>query len=109
MAETDLIRRSEVVEAIDNIDWYHQNANKDMVNGASNEHQAWYKAEDIYRALESVSSAQSERKTGRWIPVTNGRGGHECDLCHNYAPAWQTGEERLTDFCPNCGAYMREG
>ena len=58
MAETDLIRRSEVVEAIDNIDWYHQNANKDMVRGASNEHEAWYKAEDIYRALESVTSAQ---------------------------------------------------
>lgn len=59
MAETDLIRRSEVVEAIDNIDWYHQDSNNDMVSGASNEHEAWYKAEDIYRALESVPSAQS--------------------------------------------------
>jgi len=59
--------------------------------------------------IESLPSAQPERKTGRWIPVTNGRGGHECDLCHNYAPSWQTGEEHLTDFCPNCGAYMREG
>lgn len=58
--------------------------------------------------LSVLPSAQPERKTGRWILVTNGRGGHECDLCHNYAPAWQTGEERLTDFCPNCGAYMRE-
>lgn len=68
MAETDLIRRSEVVEAIDNIDWYHQNANGDMVSGASNEHEAWYKAEDIYRALESVPSAQPERMTNRqWI------------------------------------------
>lgn len=47
------------------------------------------------------------RKTGKWIPVTNGRGGHECDQCHNYAPAWQTGEERLTDYCPNCGAEMK--
>ena len=60
MAETDLIRRSEVVEAIDNIDWYHQNDNGDMVSGASNEHQAWYKADDVYSALESVPSAQPE-------------------------------------------------
>jgi len=49
-----------------------------------------------------------ERKTGKWIPVKNGRGGHECDQCHNYAPAYQTGEEHLTDFCPNCGAKMEE-
>ena len=63
----------------------------------------------LRKDLRELPSAQPERKTGRWISVTNGRGGHECDLCHNYAPAWQTGEERLTDFCPNCGAYMREG
>lgn len=45
-------------------------------------------------------------KRGKWIPVTNGRGGHECDQCHNYAPSYQTGEERLSDFCPCCGADM---
>lgn len=58
---TDLIKRIE--EAIDNVDWYHQNSNKDMVLGANPDlHQAWYKAEDIYRALESVLSAQSEEE-----------------------------------------------
>ena len=45
-------------------------------------------------------------KHGRWIPVTNGRGGHECDQCHEYAPSWQTGEEHLTNYCPNCGVRM---
>lgn len=60
VAEKDLIKRSEAIEAIEAIDWYHQNTNKDMVSGASNEHEAWYKAEDIYRALESVPSAQPE-------------------------------------------------
>ena len=58
-------------------------------------------------AVRNQPSAQSERKRGKWIPVNNGRGGHECDQCHNYAPAWQTGEEHLTDFCPFCGADMR--
>ena len=47
-------------------------------------------------------------KKGKWIPVTNGRGGHECDQCHEYAPSWQTGEEHLTNYCPNCGARMEE-
>jgi len=45
-------------------------------------------------------------KRGQWIPVINGRGGHECSLCHNYAPSFQSGEEHLTEYCPNCGAQM---
>lgn len=61
-AQPEMIRRSEVVEAIDNIDWYHQNASNEMVIGANPDmHQAWYKAEDVYKALESVPSAQPER------------------------------------------------
>ena len=49
---------------------------------------------------------QPECKTGKWIPVTNGRGGFECDQCHNYAPSYQDGVEWLSGFCPNCGAEM---
>lgn len=51
---TELIKRIE--EAIDNVDWYRQNADKDMVIGAANEHEAWFKAEDVYKALENVLS-----------------------------------------------------
>lgn len=50
----------------------------------------------------------SAENTGKWIPVTNGRGGHECDQCHEYAPSWQTGEEHLTNYCPKCGARMEK-
>lgn len=55
---TDLIRRIE--EAIDNVNWYRQDANKDMVIGASNEHEAWYKAEDVYQALKKVFSDREQ-------------------------------------------------
>ena len=58
---TDLIRRIE--EAIDNVDWYRQDDNKDMVLGAANEHEAWYKAEDIYHALEKVLSDREQGLT----------------------------------------------
>ena len=57
-------------------------------------------------AIKQLPPIQPKR--GRWIPVTNGRSGHECDQCHNYAPSYQTGEEHLSDFCPSCGADMRE-
>lgn len=56
--------------------------------------------------LYEITIMPSAERHGHWIPVTNGRGGHECDICHNYASAWQTGEERLTNYCPNCGARM---
>ena len=65
MAETDLISRQAAIDAFENTDWYHQNANKDMVSGASNEHEAWYKADDVYNALESVPSAQPEQLTDK--------------------------------------------
>ena len=60
----------------------------------------------VVRVLEQLPSAQPERKRGEWIPVTNGRGGFECDQCHNYAPSYQDGVEWLSGFCPNCGARM---
>lgn len=55
----DLIKRSDAIEAVENVTWYHQNRNKDMVEGAnSDEHQAWYKSQDIYEALEALPSAE---------------------------------------------------
>lgn len=50
--------------------------------------------------------ALKRQKTGKWIPVTNGRGGHECSECHSYAPSYQSGDEMLANYCPNCGAKM---
>ena len=56
----DTISRQAILDAVDGVDWYHQNKDGEMVHGAnSDEHQAWYKAEDIYKAIESVPPAQS--------------------------------------------------
>ena len=57
--------------------------------------------------FDAIPSAKPERKTGRWIPVTNGRGGHQCDRCGCYAPSYQSGTEWLSNFCPECNADMR--
>ena len=50
-----------------------------------------------------------EVKHGEWIPVTNGRGGSECNLCHAYAPSYQSGCEYNSHYCPSCGAKMDGG
>ena len=108
----DLIRRSDAIEAIEVVDWYHQNRNKDMVSGAnSDEHQAWYKADDVYKALEAVPSA--DRQQGEWIdaeiPLECGGSMpiQVCNLCKTFYPLAYTGGGHR--FCPNCGADMRKG
>ena len=71
--QNGLISHRDAIEAIDEITWYHQNANKDMVRGAnSNEHQAWYKAEDVYKALESVPSAQPDNRLAKIADLVEG-------------------------------------
>lgn len=66
--------------------------------------------EQMKKVLEVVKAQPSvtpEHHCGKWIPVINGRGGHECSLCHNYAPSYQSGNEWLTDYCPCCGSDNR--
>lgn len=59
----DTISRQAALDAIEEVDWYHQNKNKDMVFGAnSSEHQAWYKADDIYKTLEELPSVHPVAK-----------------------------------------------
>ena len=99
----DLIRRSDAIEAIENTDWYHQNRNKDMVSGAnSDEHQAWYKADDIYKALEDAPTIEPKR--GEWLERNSGFiKWIRCSACNH-----RIYQGTKTNFCPNCGAEMRE-
>jgi hypothetical protein len=79
------------------------------------------KAEQFEAALEGLMCAMeelrkdrdrlkklAERPRGRWVPVTNGRGGNECTECGWYAPSYQSGAEWLANYCPHCGAKMEE-
>ena len=62
---------------------------------------------ELLKAIDELPPVQPEHKTGSWIPVTNGRGGHQCDRCGCYAPSYQSGTEWLSNFCPECNADMR--
>ena len=89
----DAVSREAVLKIIDG--WYEQNRDTENI-------------EDLIILITYMQSVQPSRK-GHWIKVTNGRGGHECDKCHDYAPSYQSGDEYLSDFCPNCGAKMERG
>lgn len=57
----DLVRRGDIIEAIEGTTWYHINCNGVLVHGANGEDDTpLYKAEDIYNAINSVQSAQQK-------------------------------------------------
>lgn len=62
----DFISREDTIEKMEEVDWYHQNKNGEMVHGANPpEHQAWYKTEDVYKVLEDMPPAQPEPLTDK--------------------------------------------
>ena len=127
--EPDIVYRSDIIDGVELTDWYHQNKNKDMVHGAnSDEHQAWYKSQDIYKTIDIVPSASaavlkkvvdisdecieaiadavikkmsSSQNKGKWIDTGSGQ---ECSECHEIQP----GYDNFRNYCANCGADMRQ-
>ena len=113
-----LISRQAAVDALEKLDWYHH-SDGGMVHGANSEkHQAWYKADDVYRMIEQLPFTEPERKTGRWIWDVNGMdwnlGAWRCSECHTKAETWWANDKKYNplkcsggNFCGNCGADMR--
>lgn len=69
----------------------------------------------IKRIVDSMPTIELERKKGKWYKPTGMMppeyaGRYRCSECDSFAPHdWKTHKEVLTDFCPGCGADMREG
>jgi hypothetical protein len=68
---------------------------------------------DVDWDVVQLSADVIERKKGEWVK-NEGRVGWHCSSCgvdNNYAYSWNngTGENEFQDnFCPHCGADMRE-
>lgn len=101
--ELPTVELKTATEAIDGVDWYHLNADGEMVLGATSEQKAWFKADDVFKAIEAI-----EPKHGRWIYFEEIRA-YSCSECHRYQYG-NTLEGTVDDykFCPNCGAKMDE-
>ena len=93
----DLIRRSDVIEVID-----------DNVNGSDNR----LYLKDLIKAIPTI-----EPKRGKWLPFEYGDDTwHKCSVCGK-ADKYKGSRERpngaiakweyVRNFCPNCGADMR--
>lgn len=98
----DLIDEQPTVEpntAIETVNWYHQNADGEMVLGANSNQQAWFKADDVFKALKA------EPKHGRWLPSDKGDCVYTCSECGFVRDAYILDEKA---YCPRCGAKMDE-
>ena len=57
---SDYISRADLIEAIEDTDWYSFNRKGELTHGAKDESEAWYKYEDIYKAIDRVPSVSAE-------------------------------------------------
>ena len=58
----------------------------------------------LQRCIEKLPSAQPERKKGEWVLQSDDyHEYYECDQC-----GMAVGLDDVRNFCPNCGADMRE-
>lgn len=63
------------------------------------------KVEELVWEIEGLPPEQPERKRGKWIDYVNSH--CECSVCHTEWSYFQN-ETECFEFCPNCGADMRE-
>ena len=76
----ELISRRDTISAMEGTDWYHINSDGQLVHGAnSNEDEPLYRAEDVYKVLNDMPSAQPEKRTEERT------GTHACDLISRQA------------------------
>ena len=107
----EYIDRESAIDAIERVDWYHQNVSKDMVQGANSlEHQAWYREQDVYAAIENIPAADVRPvKRGHIIEDENGYFWCSACGCNITLTAYTMPNNKLIlnpNYCPNCGASM---
>lgn len=110
MRMSDTISRKATIDAMESVDWYHISKDGQLVHGANSaEHQALYKASDVYKVLNEMPSAQPERETAKFIRWM------ECKKTANYisytphCKCSKCGTEfliRTIKYCYMCGARM---
>lgn len=71
-----------------------------------------FAVQEISAYITLAPTIEPEVRHGRWAYGYNSEAGmlcHFCTVCGNEA-YWDTDYgQQLFKFCPNCGAYMREG
>ena len=103
----DLIERQAAIEAVADLYWMDER----LLN--------FKKEIDVtFDKIKALPSAQPERKKGKWVAVTEDGDVYKriCSCCGQEAffqnddpdELYDGGRYELSDFCPHCGADMKE-
>ena len=110
--EKRLIDANALLESIEGTDWYTIRVDGSVTQGAPSEEVAWYKATDIYAAVENAPTVDAvEVVHGRWVQKEfwTGGGTWRCSECGRQIMFMNgTPTTENVHYCPNCGADMRE-
>lgn len=103
----DLIERQAAIETVADMLWHFPNESYTCFNDYS------YSEAFAKDALGRLPSAQPERKIGEWIRKYDYYHGIimrvcKCSVCGANAGIGKDGFWYKSNFCPNCGADMRE-
>lgn len=79
----DLISREALNKTIDGITWYHINSCGELVEGAFDDDDAFYKAEDIYNAIDNAPTVEPEKVK-------------ESEIINAYTKGFEAGVETVT-------------
>lgn len=96
------LAKKQAIEAIEGVDWYHVNSKGELVHGSTSDEESWYKADDIYKAIESLPPVTPTERTGEWIQNENGT--YACSECQTWLPEEQY---HYANYCLHCGAKMK--
>lgn len=99
----DVISREELLKAIDTWDKFGCDANTKLVP-YQDHYIPYIHYDDVIKCIKGMPSVISQPQIGHWIKVSNGT---LCSICRGYAID-DEGLDRLTDYCPWCGAKMQE-
>ena len=106
----ELIDRQALIDAIEEINWYHISLQGNLAPGARSDiHTPLYKADDIYEALNNAPTVDAVPVVhGEWVVCGDGENvPWVCSHCgkttaHKYKVMYG-------NYCPNCGAKMDGG
>lgn len=100
----DLISRSALLESIEGTDWYTIRCDGTASEGAPCEEVAWYKATDMYAALENAPAVEAEPVVhAHWEFLNDYQS--RCSHCRSEVFVDHNDEP---PFCERCGAHMDE-
>ena len=100
VSDSDLISRKAAIDAFDGVKVDEENCTEYDIGYNDG-------IDFAVSRLSVLPSAQLERKRGKWIPHEDEDGEHYGDKCSECGE-WYVMPYGKTNYCPNCGADMRE-